>query len=192
MEDTYTFKENECLSEEFINKLNNGYAIKTITFELYNEIKTFNEYYVGYKKINTITQYYLDTFNGSIIYFNNVIMYYVDPFTNFTNSRINTEYYMLYIDECEEEINYKTCKIYLSYHNLKSEYTFKSIISIQSNYFNTEEELKKFMIEWTDNTYIKAYDDWLNTFQYGIFIIYQNNKDNIKTLIQKNYNKNNL
>ncbi len=180
MDNTYIFKENESLDDEFINKLNSGYSVKKISFELYNEVnKNDITNYVSYNRTGDII-YYLNIFHNSVIYYNNIISYYTHPFEKYPLTTKNKIYY---INKDNNIINYKMCKILLDFNNnIYFDYIFADNKLIQSNFFNDKEELKKYILLWTDNVDKYAYEEYLDTFSCGLIVLYQTNKDNLKTI----------
>ncbi len=161
----YIFKQNEEIGQEFINKLKNGFWIKTITFELYNEVnENIKNYYISLS--NYLIYSYFDIIPESLTFYNNILSFYISPFS-FQNINFNT---IDLLDNYFQEIEYKLCKIILKENdNLKiyinkdndNENLIKNKLVINSNYFNSEEQLKIYIEKWTDNLYPNVYNNLL-------------------------------
>ncbi len=194
MTETYTFQENEYITENVITKLNDGYYIKEIRFELDYEIIPEDEHkYSSYisNDIESDNSYYLHFLNKFYTHYSNNLILKIDPFVE--NNILDSTNYKIKLHKCfkwiEEEQNireykrlhYKRCHITLYRNNIfkgtirNDNYIENDKIIITSNYFNNIDELKKYFIDITE-TNEEVYNNWFDDNYFDTYSYYINLK----------------
>ncbi len=164
MEETYILKENEISSDELTNKLNNGFKINELRFELDVEItdKLINNIYI------TIFNRYFSIIKDCICYYNNILIIIPDIFQAIYNSEVLYDNFTIILNNTipRNELAYKQCSIKLIKDNLQwtcrmftNENTKKMILS---NYFNNMDEFKEYFIKFTNSNEI-IFNKWIES-----------------------------
>ncbi len=173
---------------DFIDKLNSGYNIRKITFELNEEVDiTGKEYYLY---LNRFYENRINIIDNSLIYYNNTISFYCTPFLKYKACEDICIVLSYDISYKSHILKYKSCRIILNNNNsLKIKHLQKNdddekYLLIQSNYFKNEYELKQYIISWTDDIVPSAYDYFLKNLFY-IVIIFKDNTDNLVDVLYK-------
>ncbi len=196
MEEKYIFKSTEFVSNDFLNKLNNNYDIKEITFELDHEINEKKEYNCTLDNVKN--EIILNIMNECTTYIENKLVL-KNNFFNYkkyiNNNNVSINLYQVKgfdtpLDEIydhEDELKeYITCTIILKYNefdiNFKNMGLFKS--NILSNYFRNEQEVKKYFIDWTEtNEDVYKINVMTTIIHHRVLQINKKNIDDIGTII---------
>ncbi len=197
MEDTFTFLENEIVSQEFTDKLNDNYSIKEIKFELDHEI-TENDYNDIFCEI---LNYKVDIIKNSLLYYSNILVFKCNPFKYLDNLSFDCYKIELYEIRCLNNIKsnakgmfrktYIKCHITFQYNDIfidnseSLDNNNKYILS--SNYFDKETDVKLYFMNWTGLNE-DIYKEWLLIFlesysEQSIINLYSKNFNNQQTKI---------
>ncbi len=192
MEDTFTFLENEIVSQEFTDKLNDNYSIKEIKFELDHEITNI---YTKYNNWNiSINDTIIGVIDEYIEYYNNILTIKINPFYDKKHiPKFDIKIYRYVFNNISHmhEINYtsfKKCIIIIKEIFFQCNYNRydrekEGYFCISSNYFNNMIEFKNYFINWT-NSNEDIYEQWFNKcFKWSWYLSIDSKNNNFDRII---------
>ncbi len=196
MEDTYNFVNNQTISDDYMNKLNNGYFIQQIIITVDKQIINNNFDTV----INIINDDVSILFFHKSIYFNNHVYYNILPFSE-EYIKISKCYFSCCILSKYERyntinINVKLVKqdikyFYINRIHIKDKYLYdiENNNYIISNIFDNLDDLKTYIIENSLLT-LDNVNEWIKDelLEYLILTFYDNSDKLYKILYEEKIN----